>query len=90
MARRRGSPIPKLEELLIKRKAKKRPLTEHDINSWLKAADARTGPVSREEIIAYFKSKNAHRWWRINYDVRWIKKQMVRLGLNPEDWKELL
>lgn len=76
--------------MILKRKSQKRPLTSNDIERWLKAADSRSGPYSADEIVAYIKAKNPHRWWRINYDVRWMKKQMARLGLNPEDWKELL
>jgi hypothetical protein len=69
---------------------RKRKPTDLEIQLWLKAADDRTTPRSRAEIIQYLKAKNPHRWRRVQGDVRWMKRMMAKLGLNPEEWKELL
>lgn len=50
----------------------------------------KTKPRTRADIIAYIKKRDPHRWWRLNRDIKWIRKRLKKLGLNPEDWRELL
>jgi len=67
-----------------------RAMTASDIDAWLLAADKRTSPRSRNQIIASIKAQNSYRWWRLNHDIKWIKRQMKKAGLSPDDWKDLL
>lgn len=57
----------------------KRQLTDGDVEGWFKTAH---NPL-REEM----EKKHPYRWARLLRDVRWIKKEMVKLGLNPNDFK---
>lgn len=68
----------------------KRPLTESEVFSLQLAVDKRTGPRDRSQIIAQIKAKNSYRWWRIQYDYRWLRKQMRKMGYNPDEAKDLL
>lgn len=67
-----------------------RTLDDADYVSWFAAADRRTDPLSRDELIVEIKKRNPHRWWRIQYDYKWLRRQMKRLGQNPDDARELL
>jgi len=69
---------------------KPRRLSGDDIASFYKAADNRTSPLTREEILARLQRKNSYRMWRIRYDFRWLQRQMKKMGQNPEDARELL
>lgn len=61
------------------------------IDSFFEAADSRKArPVDRDGIIDLIKSKNSYRWWRLNHDYKWLRKEMKRLGYNPDDARELL
>lgn len=46
--------------------------------------------MTREEIIAFVKQSNSYRWWRLQHDYKWLKRQMKKLGQNPDDARELL
>lgn len=72
------------------RSNERRLLTRDDVDGWNKAADQRKPAMTREQIIAYVESRNSHRWWRIQHDYKWLQKQMVKMGLNPNDARELL
>lgn len=69
---------------------KPRKATEDDIAGWFEAAEMQRGPKTRAAIIAALERKNKYRMWRLRYDYRWLQKQLKRMGLNPEDAKELL
>jgi len=76
---------------MARRKANKpRRLTEEDYVGFFEATERRTGPMTRDQIIEAIRQKNPYRWWRIQYDYRWLKKQVKKLGLNPDDARELL
>lgn len=65
-------------------------LDDGDVDSFFAAAEARRPQLTREQIIAKIEARNPHRWWRIQYDYKWLCKQMKRMGLNPDDARELL
>lgn len=68
----------------------KRQLRDEDILGFYEAADARKPMMTRDEVIAHLKRKNSHRMWRIGYDYRWMQKELKKLGMNPDDARELL
>ena len=71
----------------------KRKLDEETIDSFFSAADQRKHvrrPQTREEIIALVTSSNTYRWWRLQHDYKWLKKQMKKHGYNPDEARELL
>lgn len=67
-----------------------RRLDDGDWSAFMEAASDRRKPMSREQIIEAVKARNPHRWWRLQWDYKWLEKQMKRLGQNPEDARELL
>jgi hypothetical protein len=68
----------------------KKALDDEMIDSFMKAADKRTGPRSKEEIVEIIKKRNGYRLWRLRKDYKWLQREMRRLGYNPDDAKELL
>lgn len=65
-------------------------LDDDDIESFWSASDKRTRPITREEIIAHLEKKNSVRMWQLRRNFKWMQRQMKKLGLNPEDARELL
>ena len=68
----------------------KRRLDDGDIDAFMDAAERRMRPITRDEIREHMRRKNGWRWWRLQHDYRWLRKQMKKLGLNPDDARELL
>jgi len=77
-----------------KRLTQPRDLTDRDIVSWDDALNTREGgstrPQTMEEVRTILRRKDPIRWRRIKRDRKWIEKQMLKLGLNPEDARFLL
>lgn len=65
-------------------------LDDDDIESFWSASDKRTRPLERHEILAYLERKNSVRMWQLRRNFKWMQKQMKKMGLNPEDARELL
>lgn len=75
---------------------KKRTLDDDDYESFFSAADARPrrttprSPQTRADIIAALEKKNSYRMWRLNHDYKWLRRQMKKMGHDPDDARELL
>lgn len=67
-----------------------RRLREEDVIAFYEASDKRRPALGRDEIITIIRGKNSYRWWRIQHDYKWLRKQMRKLGQNPDDARELL
>lgn len=67
-----------------------RRLREEDYYDFFTSAEGRKGAMTREQIIEYLERKNYYRWWRLRHDYKWLRKQMKKLGQNPDDARELL
>jgi hypothetical protein len=66
-------------------------LDDRDLSGWFNAAiEAQTSRRTQEDIARHIKSRNPIRWRRLQRDLRWVKKEMKKLGLNPEDARWLL
>ena len=67
----------------------KRPLDEDDIKDFEVAGDLRVlrqpAPQTMREVESRMKKANFVRWMRLKHDVRWARKQMLKMGRNPED-----
>lgn len=52
----------------------------------------RERPVSAsvDEVRRMLRNQNPVRWWRLQRDVRWMKRMMKRKGINPEEFRWLL
>jgi len=83
---------------MARRNSDKRRLNENDLDGIWEASTDRvthaafrvTRRMTRDEIVVAIKQKNSYRWWRIQMDYRWLRKQMKKLGQNPDDARELL
>lgn len=69
--------------------AKRQP-TDDEVDGWFEAADNRRGPISNMEILAYLESRSSFRMWRLRHDLKWARKQVARLGVDPERLRNLL
>ena len=72
-----------------KRGAPSRPLTSDDVADWMSSAEARPDDSIRgmEKLL---NSKNRVRLWRLRSDYKWVRKQLMKAGINPERARELL
>jgi hypothetical protein len=61
-----------------------------EYDGWFESADMRVKPLTHDEIIKAVKKRGSFRWWRLNHDYKWLKKQMKKMGYSPEDARELL
>lgn len=67
-----------------------RGLNDNDFDGFDVAVAARRRPRNVDQIEAVLKAKNPVRWRRIHSDYRWMQREFRKLGLNPDDAKELL
>lgn len=67
-----------------------RTLDDTDLDYFWSAANTRRRALTRDEIIAYLEMRNPTRMWSLRRNYRWVQKQMKKMGLNPEDARELL
>jgi len=72
------------------RSKEQRQLRDEDVMSFYAAAESRTGPMTRQQVIAALEKKNSYRMWRIRHDFKWLRRQMKKMGQNPDDARELL
>jgi len=42
-------------------------------------------PPNREQMIEILKRRNPVRWWRLQSDYRWMRRELKKAGRNPED-----
>ena len=68
--------------------------TEAEWSGWDTALDARvtraSGPSSFDDVRQLIRYRNPVRWHNLQKDFKWVQKQMVRMGLNPEDARYIL
>lgn len=62
-----------------------------DLNEWPTV----DGPSSqslrdRKQLVDYLMAKNPRRWARMQRDFTWARREMKKLGKNPEDVRFLL
>lgn len=69
-----------------------RDLTPEDRESWYDAASQRPEANERtiENLKLLIRNRNPVRWWRIRNDYKWLQREMLRLGMSPEDARFLL
>lgn len=66
-------------------------VTDLDRKKWFEASQERPPKeLRREDIIAILTQKNFVRVRRLQKDYRWMQKQLIKMGRNPEDAKWLL
>jgi hypothetical protein len=67
-------------------------LSQDDLDGWLDAASKRNPPAARDRntLRNYLKAKNRRRWRILQRHLRWAEREMLKLGLNPEDTRWIL
>ena len=71
----------------------RRDVTEKEVGDWLGAAEQRERkirPRTADAIRLELRRRNYVRYWRLQRDFKWMQKEMKRMGLNPEDARNLL
>lgn len=71
---------------------KPRDLTSADLVSWDDAMMSRdrTAAKTVEQVRQAIRYKNPIRWMQLQGDIRWVKREMKKMGMNPEDYRWLL
>lgn len=65
-------------------------MNRKDVISFDEATSKRTAPRDRTQIRAQLILRNYVRMRRLQGDIKWLKKTLARMGLNPEDWSTYL
>lgn len=60
------------------------------IDSFFEAADDRRFIKSKAEVVETIRSRNSYRFWRLQHDLKWFKKELRRQGYNPDEFGEFL
>lgn len=57
--------------------------TDEEVSAWFRSAESnmRVAMTVRREL----QSRNKVRWNRLQGDFAWMKKELKKMGLNPED-----
>lgn len=45
---------------------------------------------SRQQLVEWFSAHHSRRWNRLKKDHAWLRREMEKMGLNPEDARFLL
>lgn len=56
--------------------------TDQEYEDWLNSTPENSRP---SDIKEYLKSRNPYRWSRIHKDLKWLEKELSKLGMNPDD-----
>ena len=76
-----------------KKSNRPRDLTPEDYAEWDAALNSRAEsihPRNLAEVRFAVKSKNPIRWMQLQRDLKWVGKELKKLGLNPEDARYIL
>lgn len=76
-----------------KSRNQRRSLNDEDRISWADAQDRRETAAeirTREDVRALLRQRNPIKWMQIQRDIRWVEKEMKKMGLNPEDARSVL
>ncbi len=69
----------------------KKKLDDDMVDSFFEAAEQRPKrPQNRDELIELIKKNNSYRWWRLQHDYKWLRRQLKKNGYNPDEARELL
>lgn len=70
----------------------RRRVQSDEVIDWIAIASKREPPARRdkETLRNHLKNKNPRRWAALQYHLRWAEREMLKLGLNPEDVRWLL
>lgn len=64
-----------------------RTLSQSDVDGFFSSAGKRVTPLKSAEIAHKLRQDNPVRWWRLQKDIKHYRKLMIKMGLNPEDWR---
>jgi hypothetical protein len=67
-----------------------RSLTPDDRLAWDTALEKPRPERDVEAIRRLMRNRNPVRWHQVQSDVRWLRRQMKKAGLNPEDVRYIL
>ena len=66
-----------------------RPMTEEEFNV-LKTQERYTRNRTTGDVRKAIQMRNPVRWRRLQRELRWARKQMVKMKLNPDDLRWIL
>lgn len=66
-----------------------RPMSDEDFDSIMSTKPPRSQRTTGDIRRALYE-RNPVRWRRLQREIKWARKQMVKMGLNPEDLRWVL
>jgi len=69
-----------------------RQISQDDLDGWLDAASKRNPPRKRDRntLRDYLKARNPYKWRMLQKYLRWAEKELLKLGMNPEDTRWII
>lgn len=69
-------------------------LRADEIGTWIDISDKRDGRppklVDNRARQDYLRAKNPVRWYRMKRDFKWAQRQLLKVGVDPEEVRWLL
>lgn len=69
---------------------RQRRLEESDIEGFMQASGQRRGPMSDAQLLERLMNVNNYRVWRLQRDMKWARKQLVKMGVDPSRAKDIV
>lgn len=83
-----------LDSLRVDTSTPPRQLRDADLVGWNESLSERARrqpkPETWEEVRRAIQMSNPVRWGHLQSELRWLKKKMKKMGLNPDDARYLL
>jgi hypothetical protein len=76
----------------MRRKGESGPLSDDEVQVFLTTGRSGKRPTehSRSQAMKLLRLRNPWRWRRMQKDVRWARKQLDKMGYDPEEIRWLL
>lgn len=71
-------------------KRRQRKLGESDIDGFMQASGQRRGPMTDAQILERLMNVNNYRVWRVQRDMKWVRKQLVKMSIDPVRAKDIV
>lgn len=83
---------PRARPIVTRRPLTRRPARAEEVIDWVEIASKRKPPRPRDKatLREHLKNKSPWRWAQLQRHLQWAEREMLKLGMNPEDVRWLL
>lgn len=74
----------------MRRKGEPQPLSEREVREFLTVSRDKVQHHSPRDAAKNLRLRNPWRWRRMQKDIRWARRQLEKMGYDPEEIRWLL